>query len=426
MQLDYSDQIELDLTTVVPSLAGPRRPQDRVPLTEAKAAFRAEMANVGRPASAPSWVDEASQESFPASDPDTERPPEPAASPAATHHHAQSNAGVEVMLDGQPHHIDHGAVAIAAITSCTNTSNPQVMVAAGLLARNAARRGVTRRPWVKTTLSPGSKVVMDYLQKAGRRPPYFDHLSPQPGPVADIDEARILVKLGDSVTTDHISPAGAITPDSDAGRYLTGLRVSRCHLNTFASRRGNHEVIVRGAFANVRLRNQVAPGTIGGWTRCFDAGGEVQRTHDAALTYRAAGTPLVVVAGRDYGAGSSRDWAAKGPRLLGVRAVLAESFERIHRSNLIGMGVLPLQFLPGDTAESLGLAGEERISIQGIPAVVEDPSRRHVEVSADRRRFRMVVRLDTRREADYYRNGGVLPYVLRALARPDDTLTRSG
>ena len=588
VQLDYSDQIELDLTTVVPSLAGPRRPQDRVPLTEAKAAFRAEMANVGRPASAPSWVDEASQESFPASDPpaidpDTERPPEPAASPAATHHHAQSNAGVEVMLDGQPHHIDHGAVAIAAITSCTNTSNPQVMVAAGLLARNAARRGVTRRPWVKTTLSPGSKVVMDYLQKAGlieplealgfhlagfgcmtcigasgplieeisaavhehdltvvsvlsgnrnfegrinpdvtmnylcspplvvayalagsmdidlitepvaadrdgrpvyladlwptendidqvvadsvdpdmfhaaytaifdgdhrwqslqaplgttfswaedstyvRRPPYFDHLSPQPGPVADIDEARILVKLGDSVTTDHISPAGAITPDSDAGRYLTGLGVSRRHLNTFASRRGNHEVMVRGAFANVRLRNQVAPGTIGGWTRCFDAGGEVQRTHDAALTYRAAGTPLVVVAGRDYGAGSSRDWAAKGPRLLGVRAVLAESFERIHRSNLIGMGVLPLQFLPGDTAESLGLAGEERISIQGIPAVVEDPSRRHVEVSADRRRFRMVVRLDTRREADYYRNGGVLPYVLRALARPDDTLTRSG
>jgi aconitate hydratase len=488
---------------------------------------------------------------------------------------AAGAAEAELVIDGHRHRISHGAVAIAAITSCTNTSNPQVMVAAGLLARNAARRGLTRRPWVKTTLSPGSKVVMDYLHKADlvaplealgfhlagfgcmtcigasgplieevsaavheydltvvsvlsgnrnfegrinpdvkmnylaspplvvayalagtmdldlateplavdaegdpvyladlwpaqkdidqvvaasvdpdmfhdayatifagdhrwqaleaptgdtfawaedstyvRRPPHFDRITQAPAAVGDIVGARILVKLGDSVTTDHISPAGAITPNSGAGRYLTGLGVSRRHLNTFASRRGNHEVMMRGAFANVRLRNQVAPGTIGGLTRCFDAGGEVQSMHQAAVTYQAHGTPLVVVAGKDYGAGSSRDWAAKGPKLLGIRAVLAESFERIHRSNLIGMGVLPLQFLPGESAITHALTGEEQISIRGIPDVLADLSHREVEVEADGRVFRMQVRLDTARDADYYRHGGVLPYVLRQLQQP--------
>ena len=247
-----------------------------------------------------------------------------------------------------------------------------------------------------------------------RRPPHFDDLDLRPAPVSDILAARVLVKLGDSVTTDHISPAGAITPASDAGRYLADLGVSRRHLNTFASRRGNHEVMIRGAFANVRLRNQVAPGTIGGLTRCFDDGGEVQTMHQAAMSYRQHGTPLVVIAGKDYGAGSSRDWAAKGAKLLGIRAVLAESFERIHRSNLIGMGVLPLEFLPGQSAGTLGLTGEETISIRGIATVVDDQSQRYVEVEADALRFRMLVRLDTRRDADYYRHGGVLPYVFRA------------
>jgi aconitate hydratase len=582
VRLDYSEQLELDLATVVPSLAGPHRPQDRVPLTEAKTAFLAEMRGTAPPEPAPSWVDEASEESFPASDAPAIDPdarcgpsePDPAhsfgRSPAVQLSEAADIRSVEVRLAGQPHQLRDGAVAIAAITSCTNTSNPQVMVAAGLLARNAARRGLTRRPWVKTTLSPGSKVVVDYLREASlmepletlgfhlagfgcmtcigasgplieevsaaahdhdltvvsvlsgnrnfegrinpdvkmnylaspplvvayalaghmdidlsteplatdreglsvyladlwptkediddvvaasvdadmfhraytaifdgdhrwralqapsgdtfawagnstyiRRPPHFDHIGAHPGQVADIEGARVLVKLGDSVTTDHISPAGVITPDSDAGRYLTGLGVSRRHLNTFASRRGNHEVMVRGTFANVRLRNQVAPGTIGGLTRCFDADGAVQPMYQAATAYRANGTPLVVIAGKDYGAGSSRDWAAKGPKLLGVRAVLAESFERIHRSNLIGMAILPLQFLPGETAASLGLSGTERISVNGIAAVVDDPQRRHIDVRADDRDFRMLVRLDTRREADYYRHGGVLPYVLR-------------
>jgi aconitate hydratase len=580
VHLDYSEHIELDLSTVVPSLAGPRRPQDRVPLSRAQSAFRAEMSYAGVPQPKPSWVDEASAESFPASDApaidvDARQPPADEAPPVHHSHSHLRSKPIEVTIGSQQHQLQHGAVAIAAITSCTNTSNPQVMVAAGLLARNAARRGLTRRPWVKTTLSPGSKVVMDYLHAAGlieplealgfhlagfgcmtcigasgplidevsvavrnhdltvvsvlsgnrnfegrinpdvsmnylaspplvvayalagtmdidlvtaplatdpdglpvyltdlwpakedidavvgqsvdaemfhtayagifdgdhrwqaldapvgdtfawaadstyvRRPPHFDNLSRQPPPVSDIVDARVLVKLGDSVTTDHISPAGAITPGSDAGRYLTELGVSRRHLNTFASRRGNHEVLMRGAFANVRLRNQIAPDTVGGFTRCFDADA-VMPMHEAAITYRNNGTPLVVIAGKDYGAGSSRDWAAKGPKLLGIRAVLAESFERIHRSNLICMGVLPLQFLPGESAASLGLTGEEKITVSGIAAVVENLTDRHVDVQADGRNFRMLVRLDTRREGDYYRNGGVLPYVLRALLDRD-------
>jgi aconitate hydratase len=578
--LSFSEQVELDLSSVVASLAGPRRPQDRVPLTAAQAAFRAEVGGPAEPADRPaSWVDEASEESFPASDaPAIE--PDLSVDPPATRDDdpAPPRApapAVEVVLDGRRHRLGHGAVAIAAITSCTNTSNPQVMVAAGLLARNAAGRGLSRRPWVKTTLSPGSLVVMDYLRAAGlveplealgfhlagfgcmtcigasgplveevaaavgdhdltvvsvlsgnrnfegrihpdvklnylaspplvvayalagtmdldlandplgqdpdgnpvylrdlwpspeevaavvegsvdaemfqrayagifdgdhrwqaldaptgatfawdpastyvRRPPHLDGMPAQPPPVADIVGARVLVKLGDSITTDHISPAGAIPRDSDAGRHLAGLGVAPRDLNTYASRRGNHEVMVRGAFANVRLRNQLVPGTVGGVTRCFDADGEVLSIHRAATTYRERGTPVVVVAGKDYGAGSSRDWAAKGPKLLGVRAILAESFERIHRSNLVGMGILPLQFLPGQSAGSLGLTGEETLTIAGLAPAVADPAHRQVDVHADGATFPARVRLDTAREADYYRHGGVLPYVLRTVLDP--------
>jgi aconitate hydratase len=585
----YSEQVELDLSSVVASLAGPRRPQDRVPLTAAQAAFHVELGGPAERAARPaSWVDEASQESFPASDapaiepdlavdPPVERDDDPRLPPAV-----EPTAAVEIVLAGQRHRLGHGTVAIAAITSCTNTSNPQVMVAAGMLARNAARRGLHRRPWVKTTLSPGSLVVMDYLRAAGlveplealgfhlagfgcmtcigasgplieevaaavhdhdltvvsvlsgnrnfegrihpevklnylaspplvvayalagtmdldlssdplghdprgepvfladlwpsaqevarvvedsvdadmfrrayarifdgddrwqaldaptggtfawdpastyvRRPPHLDGMPAQPPPVPDILGARVLVKLGDSITTDHISPAGAIPRDSDAGRYLAVLGVPPGQLNTFASRRGNHEVMARGAFANVRLRNQLAPGTIGGVTRCFDAGGAVASIYEAARTYQEHGTPVVVIAGRDYGAGSSRDWAAKGPKLLGVRAVLAESFERIHRSNLVGMGILPLQFLPGQSARSLGLTGEENITVRGLAAAVADPTRRQVDVHADGTTFSARVRLDTAREADYYRHGGVLPYVLRAVLDPGGRLPPS-
>jgi len=580
-RLSYSERVELDLSRVVASLAGPRRPQDRVPLTAAQAAFRAELRGTAASADRPaSWVDEASQESFPASDAPAIEPDlsvDPPAARADQPGVARATApapAVEVVLEGQRHRLGHGTVAIAAITSCTNTSNPQVMVAAGLLARNAAGRGLGRRPWVKTTLSPGSLVVMDYLRAAGlveplealgfhlagfgcmtcigasgplieevaaavrdhdltvvsvlsgnrnfegrihpevklnylaspplvvayalagtmdldlrndplghdpegqavfladlwpsaqeveqtversvdpdmfrrayagifdgdhrwqtldapaggtfawdpastyvRRPPHLDHVPAQPPPVPDIVGARVLLKLGDSITTDHISPAGAIPRDSEAGRYLAGLGVAPRELNTFASRRGNHEVMARGAFANVRLRNQLVPATVGGVARCFDAGGAVMPIYQAAQAYQEHGTPVVVIAGKDYGAGSSRDWAAKGPKLLGVRAILAESFERIHRSNLIGMGILPLQFLPGQSAESLGLTGEETIAIRGLASAVADPTRRQVDVHADGTTFPARPRLDTRREADYYRHGGVLPYVLRSATR---------
>ena len=574
MRLTYTERIELDLSSVVASLAGPRRPQDRVPLTAAQAAFRAELGGPPERTDRPAyWVDEASQESFPASDaPAIE--PDLGVDPRSS---ATTSPGRLVPWSpGRPSRwcwrgdtigSAIGAVAIAAITSCTNTSNPQVMV--------ATRRGLARRPWVKTTLSPGSLVVMDYLRAAGlveplealgfhlagfgcmtcigasgplieevaaavrdhdltvvsvlsgnrnfegrihpevklnylaspplvvayalagtmdldlsnhplghdqqgqavflsdlwpspqeveqlversvdadmfrrayagifdgdhrwqaldaptggtfawdpastyvRRPPHLDGMPAQPPPVADIVGARVLLKLGHSITTDHISPAGAIPRDSDAGRYLAGLGVPPRQLNTFASRRGNHEVMVRGAFANVRLRNQLAPGTVGGVTRCFDAGGAVVPIYQAARTYRERDTPVVVIAGKDYGAGSSRDWAAKGPKLLGVRAILAESFERIHRSNLIGMGILPLEFLPGQSAESLGLTGAETLAVRGLASAVADPTRRQVEVQADGTTFPARARLDTRREADYYRHGGVLPYVLRTVLDP--------
>jgi aconitate hydratase len=462
-------------------------------------------------------------------------------------------------------------VAIAAITSCTNTSNPTVMVAAALLAKNAVERGLRTKPWVKTSLSPGSRVVTDYYDAAGltpyldklgfhlagygcmtcigasgplieevsaavtdhnlavvsvlsgnrnfdgrinpdirmnylaspplviayaiagtmdtdlltdplgtdpdghpvylrdvwptssdvqrvidatlnagmftgayadvfagderwraldaptgatfdwdqastyvRRPPYLDGMTRDPKPVQDIHGARVLVKLGDSVTTDHVSPAGAIPVRTPAGQYLTGLGVERFALNTYASRRGNHEVMMRGTFANVRLRNQLVPGTEGGYTHNFLTD-SVQTVYDAAMTYRAADVALLVLAGKDYGSGSSRDWAAKGPALLGVRAVLAESFERIHRSNLVGMGILPLQFLDGENADSLGLTGTESFTVTGLadPGQHEFPAT--VTVTAGSLTFRAAVRLDTAREASYYRHGGIMKYVLRQM-----------
>jgi aconitate hydratase len=269
--------------------------------------------------------------------------------------------------------------------------------------------------WQALDAPTGTTFAWDPASTYVRRPPHLGGMPAQPPPVSDIVDARVLVKLGDSVTTDHISPAGAITRDSDAGRYLVGLGVTPRDFNTFASRRGNHEVMVRGAFANVRLRNRVAPGTVGGLTRCFDSGVAVMPIHQAAEIYKNHNTPVVVIAGKDYGAGSSRDWAAKGPKLLGVRAILAESFERIHRANLIGMGILPLQFLPGESADSLGLTGEETITIRGLASAIADPTRRQADVHADQTVFSMLVRLDTARERDYYRHGGVLPYVLRTV-----------
>jgi aconitate hydratase len=547
----YTELLELDLATVVPSLAGPSRPQQRVRLDGAKIAFRSALgAAFALDAGAPraSWVDE---------------PPSPL--------RVTSTRPVPVTLDGRQEELHHGSVAIAAITSCTNTSNPSVMIAAGLLAKNAVERGLRSKPWVKTSLSPGSRTVTDYFDEAGltpylerlgfhlagygcmtcigasgplidevsaavtdhdltvvsvlsgnrnfdgrinpdvrmnylaspplviayalagtmdvdllteplgtdadgqpvylrdiwpstravqevieatldadmftrayadvfagddrwrgldapegqtfdwddastylRRPPYLEGLSAETGPVQDITGARVLVKLGDSVTTDHISPAGAIPPRTPAGQFLTRLGVPGFELNTYASRRGNHEVMMRGCFANVRLRNQLVPGKLGGWTQNLQSG-EISSIYDAALAYRDAAVPLLVVAGREYGSGSSRDWAAKGPALLGVRAVLAESFERIHRSNLVGMGVLPLQFLDGDSAESLGLTGTEVFDVRGLAEAVERSGNSGVTVLADGRPFRVRLRLDTEREAEYYRHGGIMRFVVRDL-----------
>jgi aconitate hydratase len=586
---DYSEYLELDLGTVVPSIAGPKRPQDRIELTSAAAAFAAALPDfVDHDGDGlESALDEGVAESFPASDPVAVDEDEPA--PALPHHSAVvSPAGrpsrpTPVTLDdGTSFVLDHGAVVIAAITSCTNTSNPSVMLGAALLAKKAVERGLARRPWVKTTLAPGSKVVMDYYERSGllpyleklgfhlvgygcttcignsgplpeeiseaigvnelavaavlsgnrnfegrinpdvqmnylaspplvvayalagsmalditteplgtgsdgepvylrdiwptpleihqtieasiagdmftsryaevfagderwqnlptptgetfawdpqstyvRKPPYFDGMGLQPAPVRDISGARVLAKLGDSVTTDHISPAGSIKADSPAGRYLSEHGVARRDFNSYGSRRGNHEVMIRGTFANIRLRNQIAPGTQGGFTRDFTASPDpasapVTTIYDASVAYQQAGVPLVVLAGAEYGSGSSRDWAAKGTALLGVRAVVAVSYERIHRSNLIGMGVLPLQFPAGETADSLGLTGEEVVSITGIEAIATGSTPRTVAVEALRPdgttvTFDAVVRIDTPGEADYYRNGGIMPFVLRQL-----------
>jgi len=531
----YSEYLELDLGQIVPSLAGPKRPQDRVRLDAAAAAFGEAL---------PTYTD----------------------APDAT---------ASLSVEGQDVTIGHGAVVIASITSCTNTSNPSVMLGAALLAKKAVEAGLTRKPWVKTTLAPGSQVVTDYYEKSGllpyleklgfdvvgygcttcignsgplptevsqavqgadlaavavlsgnrnfegrinpdvkmnylaspplvvayallgrmdadivneplgtasdgqpvylrdiwpsdaevqqvigqaidddmyarryadvfagdetwqnlptptgstfawdpastyvRKPPYFEGMQATPAPVTDVTGARVLARLGDSVTTDHISPAGAIKADSPAGRYLADNGVSAKDFNSYGSRRGNHEVMIRGTFANIRLRNQLVPGVEGGFTLDFTTG-EQSSIYDAAQSYAAAGVPLVILAGKEYGSGSSRDWAAKGTSLLGVKVVIAESFERIHRSNLIGMGVLPLQFPAGQNAESLGLTGTEIFDVTGVTALNDGRIPPTVKVratsGAEVTEFDAVVRIDTPGEADYFRNGGILQYVLRSL-----------
>ena len=534
----YSEYLELDLSTVVPSIAGPKRPQDRIVLSGAKESFQEVLPTYASQPSKPTPV---------------------------------------TLADGTATELDHGHVAIASITSCTNTSNPSVMMAAGLLARNAVARGLRSKPWVKTSTAPGSQVVTDYYEKAGlwpalnelgfnvvgygcatcignsgplpaevsqavndadlavvsvlsgnrnfegrinpdvkmnylaspplviayalagtmdidfateplgqdpegrdvflsdiwpdptevqavidatidremytrdyadvfagderwqgldtpegdtfawdeestyvRKAPFFEGLTMELTPVTDIEGARVLALLGDSVTTDHISPAGAIKADSPAGRYLAEHGVARADFNSYGSRRGNHEVMIRGTFANIRLRNRLLDGVEGGYTRNFLTG-EQESIFDASQAYQAAGIPLVVLGGKEYGSGSSRDWAAKGTALLGVKAVIAESFERIHRSNLIGMGVVPLQFPAGQSAESLGLDGTETFSITGLTALNEGTTPRTVAVKAQRAdgsviSFDAVVRIDTPGEADYFRHGGILQYVLRQLA----------
>jgi aconitate hydratase len=570
----YSETLELDLASIEPSLAGPKRPQDRVPLASAKTAFRAALADFTNGDSVRDSIDEAVDETFPASDPAAATDHVFPVLSAATGAHGRVSTPTPVTLEnGEQVVLDHGAVAIAAITSCTNTSNPSVMIGAALVAKKAVEKGLTSQPWVKTSLAPGSKVVMDYYDRAGltpyldklgfnlvgygcttcignsgplpdevseavnaadlsvvsvlscnrnfegrinpdvkmnylaspplvvayalagsmdidittdplgtgtdgqpvylrdvwptareiqqvvneaiasemytdgyvdvfagddrwrnlstpegdvfewdpdstyvRKPPYFDGMAREPEPVSDVAGARVLAKLGDSVTTDHISPAGSIKPDSPAGRYLTEHGIERRDFNSYGSRRGNHEVMIRGTFANIRLRNQLAPGTEGGFTRDFtEPDGPVSTIYDAAVNYARTGTPLLILAGTEYGSGSSRDWAAKGTALLGVRAVLAESYERIHRSNLIGMGVLPLQYLDGENAQSLGLTGEETFTITGVEALNEGVTPRTVTVTADNREFQARVRIDTPGEAAYYRHGGIMPYVLRSL-----------
>ncbi|WP_131104338.1 aconitate hydratase [Ornithinimicrobium sufpigmenti] len=583
----YSEYLELDLSTVVPSIAGPKRPQDRIALSDSKQQFHADLKNyvVNGNGIEKSPQDEELLETFPASDAPSHDPRDqsselgrPVHSPPTEAGLARASNPVTVTLDGAEHQIDHGHVAIASITSCTNTSNPSVMMGAALLAKNAVEKGLTVPPWVKTSMAPGSKVVTGYYDKAGmwpyleelgfhlvgygcttcignsgpiidevsqavndedlavaavlsgnrnfegrinpdvkmnylaspplviayalagtmdfdfeaeplgvdqngeevflkdiwpdadeveriiagsisremftedyadvfagderwrslptpegdlfewddestyvRKPPYFEGMQAQPEPVQDIEGARVLALLGDSVTTDHISPAGSIKADSPAGRYLSEHGIERKDFNSYGSRRGNHEVMIRGTFANIRLKNQLLDGVEGGFTRDFTReGGPEETIYDAAQNYAEQGTPLVILAGKEYGSGSSRDWAAKGTRLLGVKAVIAESYERIHRSNLIGMGVLPLQFPEGQTAESLGLEGTETFSITGVTELNEGRTPRTVKVTATKEggeavEFDAIVRIDTPGEADYYRNDGILQYVLRSL-----------
>ena len=530
----YSEHVELDLSTVVPSISGPKRPQDRISLSDSKSAFDKILPTY--------FTDKTGKEAYP------------------------------VKVGAKETTIKNGDVVIASITSCTNTSNPSVMIGAALLAKKAVERGLTSKPWVKTTLAPGSKVVTDYYDRAGltqymqalgfhlvgygcvtcignsgplpveisksvnehdlavtavlsgnrnfegrispdvkmnylaspplvvayalagtmnhdfekdslgtdkdgmevlladiwpsakeiqdvidssissemfkkdyatvfdgdhrwksldtptgktfewdakstyvRKPPYFDGMPAQPKPVTDIAGARVLAILGDSVTTDHISPAGNIKADSPAGKYLEAHGVARADFNSYGSRRGNHEVMIRGTFANIRLKNMLLDGVEGGFTRNFLDNGAQSTIYDASVAYQAAGVPLVILAGKEYGSGSSRDWAAKGTALLGVRAVIAESFERIHRSNLIGMGVLPLQFTNGDTAQSLGLKGDETFAISGITALNSGGIPKEVTVTAGDKTFTAKVRIDTPGEGDYYRHGGIMQYVLRQL-----------
>ena len=530
----FSEHLELDLASVVPSIAGPKRPQDRVSLSDAKAAFAK---------SVPTYLSDKS-----------------------------ARTPVDVTVNSRAGSVTNGSVVIASITSCTNTSNPSVMIGAGLLAKKAVEKGLQSKPWVKTTLAPGSKVVTNYYEKSGltpylerlgfnlvgygcvtcignsgplpvevskavnendlavaavlsgnrnfegrispdvkmnylaspplvvaysiagsmdhdfdkdplgkdaqgndvflkdiwpspseiqavidgvvssemfkkdyssvfagdhrwtslatptgkvfewdakstyvRKPPYFEGMPRNPVPVTDIKGARVLAKLGDSVTTDHISPAGSIKTDSPAGKYLAENGVAKADFNSYGSRRGNHEVMIRGTFANIRLKNLLLNGVEGGFTRNFLNNGEQSTIYEASMAYQAAKIPLVILAGKEYGSGSSRDWAAKGTALLGVKAVIAESFERIHRSNLIGMGVLPLQFNDGENSESLGLTGEETFSIEGVTALNEGGIPTSVKVTAGDKSFTAKVRIDTPGEADYYRHGGIMQYVLRSL-----------
>ncbi|MGY6653180.1 aconitate hydratase AcnA [Amycolatopsis sp. TRM77291] len=582
---EYSEYIELDLSTVVPSIAGPKRPQDRIELTDAKNSFRKSIHDyVGGEEVPHTNVDEAVEESFPASDPAALSFKDEGAvdiQSAANGHSGRPTNPVKVSTPDRGEFIlDHGAVVIASITSCTNTSNPSVMLGAALLARNAVDKGLAVKPWVKTSMAPGSQVVTDYYDKAGlwpyleklgyhlvgygcttcignsgplsdeisaaiqendltavsvlsgnrnfegrinpdvkmnylaspplviayalagtmdfdfenqplgqdtdgndvflkdiwpsakeiqetidyaitqemftkdyadvfdggerwkslptpegktfdwdaestyvRKPPYFEGMQAEPAPVTDISGARVLAKLGDSVTTDHISPAGAIKPGTPAAQYLTEHGVEKKDFNSYGSRRGNHEVMIRGTFANIRLRNQLLDDVQGGYTRDFTQDDAPQAfIYDAAQNYAARDIPLVVLGGKEYGSGSSRDWAAKGTRLLGVRAVITESFERIHRSNLIGMGVIPLQFPAGESASSLGLDGTETFDISGITKLNDGETPRTVHVTATKTdgtkvEFDADVRIDTPGEADYYRNGGILQYVLRKMTQ---------
>ncbi len=565
---EYSQVVELDLASVEPSLAGPRRPQDRVPLTGAKDSFLDSLHSFGH-GYGNGTMDKGVEDTFPASDPTSWQEPGPHVTDpdlvtvaTAERPHLRT---ARAQLDGEEVEVRDGSVVIAAITSCTNTSNPQVMLGAGLLAKKAVELGLERKPWVKSSLAPGSRVVTDYYEQAGltpylealgfhtvgygcttcignsgplpepisaaveegdlvvcsvlsgnrnfearihpevkanylaspplvvayalagrmdvdldsepigqdrdgadvylrdlwpsseeieeavsgaldgsmfrkqyadvftgderwqalpipegdnyawdeastyiQRPPFFAGMPPEPEPLTDIEGARCLVSLGDSVTTDHISPAGSIKPESPAGQYLIERGVERRFFNSYGARRGNHEVMVRGTFANVRLKNLLVPGSEGTWTAHFPDGEEMT-IYDAAERYRVEGVPLVVLAGKEYGSGSSRDWAAKGPNLLGVRAAIAESYERIHRSNLLMCGIVPLQFMDGESRESLGLTGREEFTVTGL----ENGEADEVTVRADDREFCARVRLETPKERDYLRHGGILQYVLR-------------
>jgi aconitate hydratase len=530
----FSETLELDLATIVPSIAGPKRPQDRIELSNSKDSFEKIL---------PSYFTEKTAKS-----------------------------AVNISLNGKETSVSNGAVVIASITSCTNTSNPSVMIGAALLAKKAVEKGLRSKPWVKTTLAPGSKVVTDYYDRAGltpymdelgfnlvgygcvtcignsgplpveiskainendlavtavlsgnrnfegrispdikmnylaspplvvayalagtmdhdfekdsigndkegravflkdiwptteeiqnvinssissemftkdyatvfegdhrwkslatptgktfewdlkstyvRKPPYFEGMPRNPEPVKDISKARVLAVLGDSVTTDHISPAGNIKADSPAGKYLAKHGIDRADFNSYGSRRGNHEVMIRGTFANIRLKNLLLDGVEGGFTKNFLDGGAQATIYDASMAYQSEKIPLVILAGKEYGSGSSRDWAAKGTALLGVKVVIAESFERIHRSNLIGMGVLPLQFPAGQSAESLGLTGDEEFAVVGIEALNTGGIPKTLKVIAGDKSFDAVVRIDTPGEADYFRHGGIMQYVLRSL-----------
>ena len=589
-EITFSEYLELDLSTVVPSISGPKRPQDRISLTDAKAQFHEDIKNYATHVddnASGDTVDDVAAQSFPASDaPGYTADDHQSEADRPREHHAYAEDGrpskqVPVtMPDGREFELDHGAVSIASITSCTNTSNPSVMMAAAVLARNAVEKGLKAKPWVKTSIAPGSKVVTDYYEKSGlvpaleelgffivgygcttcignsgpledeisqaiqdndlavtsvlsgnrnfegrinpdvkmnylaspplviayalagnmdfdfeseslgqdadgnevylkdiwpdpaevqkiidasidtemftreygtifdgderwqnldtptgktfewnpestyvRKPPYFEGMTMETTPVEDITGARVLLKLGDSVTTDHISPAGSFKSDTPAGKYLIENGVQRKDFNSYGSRRGNHEVMIRGTFANIRIKNQLLDGVEGGFTRDFtQEGGPQAAVYDASINYQEAGVPLVVLGGKEYGSGSSRDWAAKGTSLLGVKAVIAESYERIHRSNLIGMGVLPLQYPAVESADSLGLEGAETFDIQGVTALNEGSTPKTLKVVATKEdgstvEFDAVLRIDTPGEADYYRNGGILQYVLRNIAK---------